>query len=90
MVLSVSLVRELQSEDKLWLAFGAGRSFRYLAAHEIEAGLEREKACVLPVFHALTGCDTMSSFARRGKKTACEDTARTHRGAAAAAVLCTA
>ena len=42
------------------------------------------------MFHALTGCDTMSSFARRGKKTVCEDTARTHWGAAADAVLCTA
>jgi len=77
-VLSVSLAQEFQSEDKLWLAFGAGRSFRYLAAHEIEAGLGRGKACALPMFHALTGCDTISSFARRGKKTACEDTVRTH------------
>jgi len=77
-VLSVSLAQELQSEDQLWLAFGTGQSFRYLAAHEIAAGLGRGKACALPMFHALTGCDTMSSFARRGKKTACEDTARTH------------
>jgi len=72
------LFQELQSEDKLWLAFGTGQSFRYLEAHEIAAGLGRGKACALPVFHALTGCDTMSSFATRGKETACEDTARTH------------
>ena len=64
-VLAVSLVQELQPEDELWLAFGTGRSFRYLAA-----GLGREKARALPMFHALTGCDTVSSFARRGKKTA--------------------
>ncbi|KAL8586163.1 hypothetical protein ACOMHN_057725 [Nucella lapillus] len=69
-VLVVSLAQELQPEDKLWLAFGTGQSFRYLAAHEIAAGLGREKACALPMFHALTGCDTVSSFARRGKKTA--------------------
>jgi len=41
------------------------------------------------MFHALTGCDNVSSFARRGMKTAWEDTARTLLGAAAA-VLCTA
>ena len=26
----------------------------------------------LPIFHAYTGCDTVSSFDTRGKKTACE------------------
>ena len=69
-VLAVSVVQELQPEDELWLAFGTGRSFRYLAAHEIAAGLGREKARALPMFNALTGCDTVSSFARHGKKTA--------------------
>ena len=34
------------------------------------AGLEPEKARALPMFHALTGCNTMSSFAGHGKKTA--------------------
>ena len=29
-----------------------------------------EKCIALPVFHAFTGCDTVSSFAGRGKKTA--------------------
>ncbi|KAL8576333.1 hypothetical protein ACOMHN_006256 [Nucella lapillus] len=69
-VLAVSLAQELQPEDKLWLAFGTGQSLRYLAAHEIAAGLGPEKARAVPMFHALTGCDTVSSFARRGKKTA--------------------
>ena len=41
-VLAVSLAQELQPEDKL--AFGTGQTFRYLAAHEIAAGLGREKA----------------------------------------------
>ena len=40
-VLAVSLAQELQPEDKLWLAFGTGQSFCYLAAHEIAAGLGR-------------------------------------------------
>ena len=69
-VLAVSLAQELQPEDKLWLAFGTGLSFQYLAAHEIAAGLGWEKARALPMFHGLTGCDTVSSFVRHGKKTA--------------------
>ena len=52
------------------MAFGTGKGFRYLAAHEIVAGLGPEKLQALPVFHALTGCDTVSSFAGHGKKTA--------------------
>ena len=71
-VLAVSLVQGWKSDDKLWLAFGTGHSFRYLAAHEIAAELGQEKARALPMFHALTGCDTVSSFARHGKKTAWE------------------
>ena len=69
LVLAVSVDQGLLPEDELWLAFGTGKSFRYLAAHEIAAGLGPEKAQALPVFHALTGCDTASSFAGHGKKT---------------------
>ena len=69
-VLAVSVAQGLLPEDELWLAFGTGKSFRYLAAHEIAAGLGPEKAQALPMCHALTGCDTASSFAGHGKKTA--------------------
>ena len=69
-VLAVSVAQGLLPEDELWLAFGTGKSFRYLAAPEIAAGLGPEKAQALPMFHVLTGCDTASSFAGHGKKTA--------------------
>ena len=69
-VLAVAVAQTLQPEDELWLAFGTGKNFRYLAAHEIAAGLGPEKARTLPMFHALTGCDTVSSFVGHGKKTA--------------------
>ena len=62
-VLAVAAARGLKPADELWLAFGTGKSFRYVAAHEISGGLGPEKPCALPVFHALTGCDTVSSFA---------------------------
>ena len=40
-----------------------------IAAHEI-ANFLKEKAKALVMFHALTGCDTVSSFRGRRKKTA--------------------
>ena len=38
-VLAVSVAQGLLPEDEQWKAFGTGKSFRYLAAHEIAAGL---------------------------------------------------
>lgn len=68
-VLAVSLFHAI-SIDELWVAFGAGKSFRYLPVHNISTKLGQSKAKVLPLFHALTGCDTVSFFSGRGKKTA--------------------
>lgn len=45
-------------------------SFHYLPAHEIYPPLGPKKAHVLPVFHALTGCDTVSAFVGHSKKSA--------------------
>jgi len=56
--------------NELLIAFGNGTSLRYLAVHEIASRLGPEKARSLPVFHAFPGCDTVSCFFRKGKKTA--------------------
>ena len=69
-VLAVFAINHLPAGCDLWLAFGTGKSFRYLAAHQIAASLGPEMSCALPMFHALTGCNTVSSFAGHGKKTA--------------------
>ena len=69
-VLAVYVMNKLPSGSELWLAFGTGKSFRYLAAHKIAASLGPKMACAIPMFHALTGCDTVSSFAGHGKKAA--------------------
>ena len=50
--------------------FGLGKHVYNLAAHSIAISLGQDKAPVLPMFHALTGCDTVSFFGGRGKKTA--------------------
>ena len=54
---------------ELWVAFGTGKHFRYIPAHEIAAALGPDRACGLPTFHAFTGCDTVSAFVGHGKKT---------------------
>ena len=69
-VLAVMVAETLSAEVEIWLAFGTGKNFRYLAAHKIAASLGSEKSLALPMFHALTGCDTVSAFVGHGKKTA--------------------
>ena len=68
-VLAVTASEQLEI-DELWIAFATGKNFRYLAAHEIAMTLGPSKCHGLPFFHALTGCDTVSCFSGRGKKTA--------------------
>ena len=46
----------------MWIAFGVGKQFRYIAIHDIVSALGDEKSQVLHVFHALTGCDQTSAF----------------------------
>ena len=53
--------------DELWVSFGVGTHFRQIAIHEIVKSVN-EKA--LMFFHAISGCDTVSSFLGRGKKSA--------------------
>ena len=67
-VLAVMVAQTLPAKQEVWLAFGTGKSFRYLAAHKIAACLGAEKSRALPMFHALTRCDTLSAFVGHGKK----------------------
>ncbi len=57
LVLAVTAAQRLNTTE-LWFAFGTGKRFRHLAAHEMAKAL------------AFTGSDTVSSFCGRGKKTA--------------------
>ena len=68
-VLAVAASRRL-SHIHLWIAYGVGKHFRYLAAHEIATTLGPSKCRALPFFHALSGCDLVSFFRGKGKKTA--------------------
>ena len=68
-VLAIAKFNEIKP-DELWLAFGTKSSSRYIPVHKIVDRLDTTICKVLPVFHAFTGCDTVSAFAGRGKKTA--------------------
>ena len=74
LVLTVAVLYQLREHEQLdlWVAFGTGTHLRYIAAHEISRKLGSQVSKALPVFHAFTGCDTVSSFGGRGKKTALE------------------
>ena len=68
-VIAIAMFNQINA-DELWLAFGTGLNFRYIPIHEVVNGMDPRNCAVLPVFHAFTGCDTVSSFGGRGKKTA--------------------
>ena len=57
---------------ELWVAFGHGKHFRYIAAHSIADELDDESCQGLLFLHAISGCDTVSAFCGIGKKTAWE------------------
>ena len=48
--------------DELWLAFGTGSHFRCIPIHEVVRGMDSRNCAALPIVHAFTGCDTVSSF----------------------------
>lgn len=68
-VLSVAAVIDHGLEE-LWVAFGSGVNFRYIPAHQLANTLGPVRSRCLPLFHSLTGCDTVSSFHNIGKKKA--------------------
>ncbi|KAG7170756.1 hypothetical protein Hamer_G028743 [Homarus americanus] len=69
-MLAIFVTQQLSAEDELWAAFGTGKHFRYLAAHQMAACLGPDRGRALPMLYALTECDNTSSFAGDGKKTA--------------------
>ena len=52
------------------MAFGTGAIFKYIPVHQLVEAIGPEIRSTLPVFHAMTGSDTVSSFGGRGKKIA--------------------
>ena len=68
-VLAVLVAENLPAHE-IWISYGTGKHLRHLAAHEITKMIGQQKAKALQLFHAITGCDTVSFYDGKGKKTA--------------------
>ena len=55
--------------DELWIALGTRSRCRYIPVHQLVAVMHSRQCATIPIFHALTGCDSVYSFR---KKTAWE------------------
>ena len=56
--------------SELWISFGTGNNHRLLPIHLIFHTVGAVKCSGLPFFHAFTGCDQVSFFTGKGKKSA--------------------
>ena len=54
--------------DELWFHTGTRDKTRYIQVHFISLSIGSSLCKALPGFHALTGCDSTSSFYGIGKK----------------------
>ena len=70
-VLALYYFHRLQVET-LWIRFGVGRNISWIPIHEIADELGEEKCSAIVFWFIFTGCDTVSSFGGRGKRTAWE------------------
>ena len=66
-VLAISLFTQLNI-SRLWIEFGVGKSTRFIPIHEVVDTMAESTSRALPLFHAITGCDTCSSFTGKGKR----------------------
>ena len=56
-VLCISFYHQTFPFKELWLEFGVGRNYRDIPIHSLAHALGPAKSLVLPLFHALSGCD---------------------------------
>jgi hypothetical protein len=67
LVLLVHFFPQLSSE--LWMISGTAKQRNCIPVHTVHNSLPPEVTVNLPAYHALTGCDSTSQFAGRGKRT---------------------
>ena len=71
-VIAVSTMPSLQELglEKLWIAFGQGASAWWIPVHKVVSSIGPEKVGGILFFHAFTGCDVVSDFRGKRKKSA--------------------
>lgn len=65
-------LKEVNGNLDVWVAFGMGKTFSFININELCRSLGEKKSCCLPLFHAISGCDTTSALYGKGKKSAWE------------------
>lgn len=68
-VLAINLFQKL-GLTQLWIGFGHGKAYKDISIHSVVEMLDPQHIIALPFFHAITGCDVVSSLYGIGKKTA--------------------
>ena len=70
--IAISVMPTLQAIglQQLWIAFVQGMNMRWIPAHELYRSIVHEKGRGITFFHAFTGCDVVSAFSGKGKKSA--------------------
>lgn len=58
----------IRQPEHIWIAFGSGKNRHNLNLGVIYNALGPNQSVSLPLFHALTGCDTTSAFRTKGKR----------------------
>ena len=66
-VISVTVFNQLQGVNELWIEFGRGKTLKYIPIHEIVNNLGKVSSRAVSFLHALSGCDTTSAVAGKGK-----------------------
>lgn len=54
--------------EKLWVSFGPGKRRRWIPIHDLSTHLGPDESKGLLFLHAFSGCDTVSGFRGKGKK----------------------
>lgn len=52
-VLAVAMARTLNGDIEVWVFLGSGKTFRFLAAHQVARALGPEKTRALPMFQLM-------------------------------------
>ena len=65
--IAVGLFHELVGVRVLWIEYGTGKTLKCLPIHEIANGLGAINSRAIPFFHSISGCDTTSAVAGKGK-----------------------
>ena len=69
-VVSVLPILHETGLQQLWIAFGQGQNMRWIPIHELVLSIGLQKSKGILFFHAFTGCDVVSAFRGKCKKTA--------------------